>query len=121
MLNDLLFLDLFGSRTHEEWLPESNVTENSTQYRLDVDLPGVPKDKVSVATDDGILSISGERNRPAEKGLRLESRFGKFQRRFRLPEGVSDQEINASHRDGLLTITIPKARGHGSRMIEVQD
>jgi HSP20 family protein len=120
MLNDLLFLDLLGARPHE-WLPESNVTETATQYRLDVDLPGVPRDQVNIANDDGVLSISGERTRPEDKGLRLESRFGKFQRRFRLPDGVVDQEINATHRDGLLTITIPKARSPGSRVIRIQD
>jgi HSP20 family protein len=120
MFNDLLLMDLYGTRAHE-WLPESNVTETPTQYRLDVDLPGVPKDKVAISADDGVLSISGERSRPEDKGLRLESRFGKFQRRFRLPEGVRDQEINASHRDGLLTITIPKMTAAGSRMIRIQD
>lgn len=119
MLNDLFFVNLLGSG-HHEWVPESNVTESSTQYRLDVDLPGVPKEKVLIATDDGILSISGERSPPETKGLRFESRFGKFQRRFRLPEGVLDQEINASHRDGMLTITIPKAQAVGARMIQIQ-
>jgi len=120
MINDLLLLDLFGTRAHE-WLPESNVTETATQYQLDVDLPGVPKDQVSIANDDGILSISGERIRPKDKGLRFESRFGKFTRRFRLPDGVLNQEIDATHRDGLLTITIPKARSPGSRVIEIRD
>src|SRR4051812_13405323 len=120
MLNDLLFLDLLGARPHE-WLPESNITETATQYRLDVDLPGVSRDQVCIANDDGVLSISGERTRLEDKGLRFESRFGKFKRLFRLPEGVLDQEINASHRDGLLTITIPKARSPGTRVIRIQD
>lgn len=119
MINDSLLTGLFGYR-QPGWLPESNVLETPTEYRLDVDLPGVPRDKVSIATDDGVLSISGERAQPAEKGVRLESRFGKFERRFRLPDGCSAAEIAASHRDGLLTITIPKARGHGARTIEIQ-
>lgn len=120
MLGDLLLRDLFGSQTHE-WQPESNVTETPTQYRVDVDLPGVPKDKVSISTDDGVLSISGERSRPEDRGLRLESRFGKFQRRFRLPDGVLDQEVKANHRDGLLTITIPKPQSAGPRTIQILD
>lgn len=115
-----LLLDLLGSRP-QGWLPESNVTETSTQYRLDVDLPGVPRDKVSVSTEEGVLLIAGERSPPTDKGLRLESRFGKFQRRFRLPDGVLDQEINASHQDGLLSITIPKAHATGARMIQIHD
>ena len=120
MLGDA-FLDLFTPR--QEWQPEANVTETSTQYRVDVDLPGVPKDKVAVSTHEGVLSIAGERSPPDHSArLRVESRFGKFQRKFRLPEGVLDHEINASHRDGLLTVTIPKARASGAtRSIQIAD
>ncbi len=123
MLNDALFLDLFSPRNRsEEWQPEANVIETPTQYRVDVDLPGVPKDRLSISTDEGVLSISGERAPPEDKKLRVESRFGKFQRRFWLPDGVLDQEIIASHRDGLLSVTIPKAAGQsGARSIQIAD
>lgn len=118
MLRDALFLDLFSPRS-PEWQPEANVTETPTQYQVEIDLPGIPKDQVAVSTDEGVLSISGERSSPENKRLRVESRFGKFQRKFRLPEGVLDQEIAASHRDGLLTVTIPKIQTSGARAIQI--
>lgn len=120
MIKDALFLDLFAPRS-QEWQPEANVTETTTQYQVDVDLPGIPKDKVAVSTDDGVLSITGERTGPDNKRLRVESRFGKFQRKFRLPDGILDQEIIASHRDGLLTVTIPKIQSSGARTIQIAD
>ena len=120
MLSDALFLDLFSPRS-QEWQPEANVTETSTQFRVDVDLPGVSKDMVAVSTDGGVLSISGERSPPEDTRLRVESRFGKFRRKFRLPDGVLDQEIAASHRDGLLTVMIPKVRASGARSIQIAD
>jgi HSP20 family protein len=120
MLHDT-FLDLFAPRTSQDWQPEANVTETSTQYRVDVDLPGIARDKVEVSTDDGVLSIAGERALPEDKRLRVESRFGRFQRKFRLPDGILDQEIIANHRDGLLSVTIPKAQSSGIRTIQIAD
>ena len=115
MFNELLF----ELTQNQEWQPEANVIETDHQYRIEVDLPGVPKDAVTIAADARVLSITGERALPEEKRLRAESRFGKFRRRFQLPEGVRDQEIEASHRDGLLTIVVPKARAPGTRAIQI--
>ena len=120
MLSDALFFDLFSPRP-QEWQPEANVTETSTQYRVDLDLPGVPKDQVTISTAGGVLSIAGERQQPENKRLRTESRFGKFRRRFQLPDGIRDQEIAAIHRDGLLSVTIPKIEPSGERAIQIAD
>lgn len=119
MINSSL-LDLFVPRD-QQWQPEANVTETPTQYQVDVDLPGISKDKVEVLTDDGVLCISGERAIPESKQLRVESRFGRFQRKFRLPEGVLDQEISATHRDGILSVLIPKIQTSGARTIQIAD
>ena len=98
---------------------------------LAVDMPGVSPADVRVQVEEGnVLTISGERKRPAEdagaeagskqqqqqggdekpgvKYLRMERRMGKFMRRFPLPEGADLDSIRAEHKDGVLTVTVDK-------------
>ena len=98
---------------------------------LAVDMPGVRPADVRVQVEDGnVLTISGERKRPAEdagaeasgkqqqqqggdekpgvKYLRMERRMGKFMRRFPLPESADLDSIRAEYKDGVLTVTVDK-------------
>jgi HSP20 family protein len=98
---------------------------------LAVDMPGVSPADVKVQVEEGnVLTISGERKRPAEDGgaaegkqqaaagadgekqgvkyLRMERRMGKFMRRFPLPESADLDSIRAAYKDGVLTVTVDK-------------
>ncbi|KAL7147796.1 hypothetical protein ABFS83_06G132100 [Erythranthe nasuta] len=87
--------------------------ETPEAHLFKVDVPGLKKEEVKVEVEDGsILQISGERNKEKEekneKWHRVERSFGKFIRRFRLPENAKLEEVKAAMENGVLTVTVPK-------------
>jgi HSP20 family protein len=101
-----------NGRTNQAWVPALDVweTENEVVYALD--LPGIPEDKISVELDDGALTISAERERTEEESderfYRFERRFGTFSRTFAVPQGVSDSDVTADYKNGVLEVHVKK-------------
>ena len=93
---------------------------------IEVDLPGVAKDAVSVHIENRTLTIKGERRREAvaedkgEKAQRAERVFGTFVRAFALPETADTSKVTAEYKDGVLTLAIPRAEETKPRSIEVK-
>jgi HSP20 family protein len=96
-------------------------TENELVYAFD--LPGIPEDKIAVEFDDGALTVSGERERVDEvkndRSYRFERRFGSFSRSVALPQGVTEDDVKADYRDGVLQVTVKKPETPKPRRIEV--
>jgi len=94
------------------WEPPVNIYETDDALVLQVELPGVSKDEVSVELHEHTLTLSGERTRePAVKGghyQREEGRYGAFQRAFRLPTLVDQAQVQATYKDGVLALRLPK-------------
>ena len=93
--------------------PLMNINEANNEYFVTMDLPGVEKKDVEIKVSDGFLTISGERkiaNQDSENNrVRYEIAHGAFSRSFELsPEIVADK-IKAKFKNGVLSITIPKA------------
>lgn len=110
------------------WVPPVDITEFADRFELAVDLPGVDPDKVDITLEDGVLSLSGEREPEArrdasadsgETRMRMERGHGRFYRRFVLPETVDAERVQASGRNGVLEITIPKQAKALPRRIKV--
>jgi len=106
------------------WIPPVDITEYTDRFELAVDLPGVDPDKVEITLEDGVLSLSGEREeRPQEATdqvrMRIERGRGRFYRRFVLPETVDAERVRATGRHGVLEITIPKQAKAMPRRIKV--
>lgn len=109
------------------WIPPVDIAEYADRFELAVDLPGVDPDKVEVTLEDGVLSLSGERVPPARRAnggqeetrTRTERRYGRFYRRFVLPETVDAERVQATGRNGVLEITIPKQPKALPRRIKV--
>jgi HSP20 family protein len=108
------------------WIPPVDITEYTDRFELAVDLPGVDPDKVEVTLEEGVLTLSGERELPArrnggqeESRTRIERRYGRFYRRFVLPETVDAERVQATGRNGVLEITIPKQPKALPRRIKV--
>ncbi len=95
-----------------DFVPAVNTREADDAYYLEVDLPGVKKENISIDVEDNALRISGERKlqeeRKDEDFYRVESVYGKFERVFSLPEDVDADKIEAEMEDGVLQIKIPK-------------
>ena len=93
---------------------------------IEADLPGVSREAVSVHIENRTLTIKGERKRDVqadEKGdkvQRTERVFGTFVRAFALPETADTTKVTAEYKDGVLTLTIPRAEETKPRAIEVK-
>ncbi len=113
-----------GLTAMQQLVPQVDVRTEEGQLIIEVDLPGVPPDEVDIVLQDGMLTIRGKReDQHVENrgGLQVrERRFGEFERRIRLPEGVDENSVRASFENGVLTITAPMKPGVGQqRRIQV--
>jgi HSP20 family protein len=94
------------------WLPPVDIHEEANQFVLNVDLPGVDPKAVEITSDQGVLTIRGQREdarKESREGFRrIERISGEFQRRFSLPESADAQNIKAKVANGVLEVAIPK-------------
>ncbi|HSH83966.1 MAG TPA: Hsp20/alpha crystallin family protein [Guyparkeria sp.] len=106
-----------------DWAPAVDIKESEDTYELHVDLPGIDPKQVEITADSGVLEIRGERNselKSSQDGYsRIERHYGRFYRRFTLPEQADADNIKASSEHGVLVVTIPKAETSKPRRIEV--
>ena len=106
-----------------DWRPSVDIVEDETKFTVKAELAGLNKDDISVSLQDDLLTIKGEKsvNKDSEKEeLRIsERRFGKFVRSFKLPGKVDRNKIDASYRDGVLTLDIPKVEDAIPKNIEI--
>jgi len=97
-----------------DFIPSVNTREADDAYYIEVDLPGVKKENISIDVKDNILTISGERviedKRKDDEFYRVESVYGKFARSFTLPEDVDSDKIEAKAENGVLVVKIPKVQ-----------
>jgi HSP20 family protein len=105
------------------WTPGIDVIEETDAYVFHADLPGVPKENVDITFEDNILTVSGTRERHDPSGTgqyrRVERRYGRFTRSFALPSQVDTAKVDASFRDGVLVIRVPKAEAAKARKIKI--
>ncbi|MDJ0779729.1 MAG: Hsp20/alpha crystallin family protein [Gammaproteobacteria bacterium] len=109
-----------------DWAPSVDIEEADDRYQIKADLPGVARDDIEVKLENGVLSIRGEKRsekttgEEGSKQHRTERFHGTFARSFTLPEAVRADAIDASYRDGVLTLTIPKAEDVKPRSIDIK-
>jgi HSP20 family protein len=116
----------FGEMSSAVWSPQIEVFEREGQLVVRADLPGLSKDDVKIHITDDQLIIEGERRQEHEENeegfYRSERIYGSFYRSIPLPEGVSDEDVKASFRDGVLEIKMPvPKREQRHRQIEIGD
>ena len=108
----------------QPWAPALDITERDDAYLVEADLPGVGAEDAEITFRDGVLTIQGERHpvggTPGEKVHRGERRYGVFRRSVNLPSHVRADKIEASARDGVLEIVVPKAAEAHARRIPVR-
>jgi HSP20 family protein len=102
--------------------PPVNLYETSDGYVLTAEVPGLKSDEIEVAVEHDRLTLSGERRveHPQEASLhRVERRAGSFRRTLQLPSELDADKVEASYRNGVLRVRIPKAPEHQPRRIRV--
>lgn len=95
--------------------PRVDIKELEDHYEISAELPGVTRDAITVTLEDGVLAITAEckqetREEQHGRTIRQERRYGKYMRSFTLGKNVRDGDISADFKDGVLTLTAPKAR-----------
>ncbi len=115
IMDELMKDDCHGGRTEKSIrysAPPVNVKETENGYDIEIAAPGFEKDELKVAVDKSTLTISSTREEKSiKKDLNyLKKEFGKnsFNRSFELPENSETEKIEASHKNGILFIKIPK-------------
>jgi len=92
--------------------PAVNIAENGDSYSIEVAAPGLAKNDFKINLDHNVLTISSSKENKKEekegKYTRQEFSYSSFSRSFTLPESVDAEKISASHKDGILYISIPK-------------
>ena len=95
-------------------MPAVDVTETETEFLLSADMPGIDKKDVSIDIHDGVITIKGESaidNEKSTDDYRIRERqLGSFNRSFRLPDNVNEVKVAAKFKNGVLKITLPKAK-----------
>jgi HSP20 family protein len=98
---------LWGGRN--EW-PNMDVEETDKEYRVTAELPGMEERDVEVLLQDGVLTLRGERKVENESRNRTFSErfYGRFERQLSFDREVDDGNVNATFRNGVLTVIVPK-------------
>ena len=116
LLEDFFKTDLWPDLTNKNRAntPAVNVSETDKEYKIDVAAPGLNKNDFKIDLEDNILTISSEKEEKNEEQdkennyLKREFCYTAFSRSFVLPDNVNADKIEASHKDGVLNVRIPK-------------
>ena len=105
-----------------KYWPRVDIEETKEAYLIKAELPGMSKKEVSVELDNNILTISGEKKEETEDRTfhRKEIFSGSFSRTFSLPEHVDTEHVTAEFKNGILSLTIPKAEKEHKKQITIK-
>jgi len=106
------------------YIPFSNLAKKKDSgLQIEVDLPGVKKEDISLRVEDGILTVSAIRHYKNEltkdSYYLCESSFGKLERRYSLPDNIDSEKIDAELKDGRLTIELQRTEASKAKKISI--
>ncbi len=113
------FFDRFGDwefpelRPFGEWAPSLDLSETKEAFVVKAEIPGIEPKEIQVTLDNQMLTLKGEKKHDKEEKdeqfYRVERAYGAFARSVRLPAPVDGSKVTAAFKNGLLTVTLPKA------------
>src|SRR5881392_1031160 len=123
-LFELPFLANFSNQTQlfSGWTPALDLYQSNDNVVAVVELPGMRKEDIEISLHDGMLTIAGERKSETpggERAERSERYIGKFRRSITLPTRVDANKVSATYKDGILTVTLPKAEEAKPKQIQI--
>ena len=112
------------SELYAAWAPTVDIYDRDNEIVVQAELPGMKKEDIDIRIEDGVLMLSGKRERQSEVSeagyYHAERSYGSFGRSFRLPSTVKAEKIEAAYKDGLLTIKVPKAEEAKPKQIQIK-
>jgi HSP20 family protein len=121
-----LFQDMWNEYPPAEanLAPPANICETEAAYELAFELPGLAEEDIQVQVEDSTLTVTAERKdtrrEDDRKWHRVEHRYGRFLRAISLPRDARSDGIEAVYRQGVLTVTVPKAPEAQKKRIAVR-
>jgi HSP20 family molecular chaperone IbpA len=112
-----------AARTEASLLPPVDVIEDAQGITLYADLPGVPKDKVTLHVEDDTLTIEGEVALPVPEGMQAshaEVQLPRYRRVFQLSKELDADKVTAELNHGVLKLRIPKAEHAQPKKVEIR-
>jgi len=118
---DRMFAEMGGEE--RKWNLALDVVERDDAYVLRADIPGLKPEEVKIEIEDDVLNISAEHEESEEEKkdnyVRRERRYGSFSRSIALPKGVTVDQVEATTKDGVVEISIPKAKEEERKAVEI--
>ncbi|MCG7854080.1 MAG: Hsp20/alpha crystallin family protein [Methanosarcinaceae archaeon] len=124
---DDLFQEFFGNWPGHEYKlwPAIDIADSEDAVVIKAEVPGCKADDIDISVHGNTLTITGEKRQQEEKKENgyyySESSYGSFRRELNLPAGVDTSNINAATKDGILTITLPKAEESKPAKIKIKE
>lgn len=103
-----------------DWCPSADVYESETEFTIAIDLPGIDRDELKLDMEESRLIVRGERRLTATKGARNERASGTFLRTFGVPASVDQNKINATYKDGVVEIHLPRRVTAAKQRVEIK-
>jgi HSP20 family protein len=115
--------DIETTRQRPIFLPHTDIYEREDAIVVVAEMPGVNRDDVDVNLENNELTVSGHAEGPQVEGHELsyaEYETGDYQRRFRISAPIDAEKIDASMKDGVLRVILPKSKEAQPRKVEVK-
>jgi HSP20 family protein len=107
-----------------EWLPSLDVGETKNEIVVNAEMPGMDPKNIDISLSDGLLTIKGEKKQEKEEKEEnyhlVERSYGSFTRSIRLPHEVQSDKINASYKNGVLKVVLPKSEEAKKKEVKIK-
>jgi HSP20 family protein len=108
----------------EGWLPSLDVAETKNEIVVKAEVPGMDPKDIDISLSDGLLTIKGEKKQEREEKEEnyhlVERSYGSFARSIRLPKEIQSDKINASYKNGVLKVVLPKSEEAKKKEIKIK-
>ncbi len=120
---DNITRDRFPSTFEQDWVPSLDLSDTGDSLVAELEVPGMDSKDIDISITGNVLTVSGEKKRKREEKEHnyhlVERSYGNFVRSVRLPSTVDPDRVEASYKDGILTITMDKVEQAKTKKIEV--
>jgi HSP20 family protein len=121
---DNITRDRYPSTFEQDWVPSLDLSDTGDSLVAELEVPGMDSKDIDISITGTVLTVSGEKKRKREEKEHnyhlVERSYGKFVRSVRLPSTVDPDRVEASYKDGILTITMDKVEQAKTKKIEVK-
>jgi HSP20 family protein len=115
--------DHYPSTFDYDWFPSLDLSDRGDSLVAELEVPGMEPKDINISVTGDVLTVSGENKREREEEEHdyhlVERSYGKFSRSVRLPSTVNPDRVEASYKDGILTIRLDKTEQAKTKKVEV--